>query len=77
MELATDGMIVAVSHVSPIKAIICWALDLDDSYAWRLRLDVRRSPAWSRVEQAGPVELQRDRSPPPLTSGYRGAAARA
>jgi broad specificity phosphatase PhoE len=29
-----------VSHVSPIKAIICWALDLDDSYAWRLRLDV-------------------------------------
>jgi broad specificity phosphatase PhoE len=40
MELATDGVIIVVSHVSPIKAIICWALDLDDSYAWRFRLDV-------------------------------------
>jgi broad specificity phosphatase PhoE len=40
MELASDGVIIVVSHVSPIKAIICWALDLDDSYAWRLRLDV-------------------------------------
>jgi broad specificity phosphatase PhoE len=39
-ELAKDGVIIVVSHVSPIKAIICWALDLDDSYAWRLRLDV-------------------------------------
>jgi ribonuclease H / adenosylcobalamin/alpha-ribazole phosphatase len=40
LDLTRDGVIVAVSHVSPIKAIICWALDLDDSYAWRLRLDV-------------------------------------
>jgi alpha-ribazole phosphatase len=40
MEQARDGVIIVVSHVSPIKAIICWALDLDDSYAWRLRLDV-------------------------------------
>jgi probable phosphoglycerate mutase len=40
MELASDGVIIVVSHVSPIKAILCWALDLDDSYAWRLRLDV-------------------------------------
>ena len=40
MELTRDGVIIAVSHVSPIKAVICWALDLDDSYAWRLRLDV-------------------------------------
>jgi broad specificity phosphatase PhoE len=39
-EQATEGVIVAVSHVSPIKAIICWALELDDGYAWRLRLDV-------------------------------------
>jgi broad specificity phosphatase PhoE len=40
MDLASDGIIIVVSHVSPIKAIICWALDLADSYAWRLRLDV-------------------------------------
>lgn len=39
-EQAADGVIFVVSHVSPIKAIICWALDLDDGYAWRLRLDV-------------------------------------
>ncbi|HSO96003.1 MAG TPA: histidine phosphatase family protein [Acidimicrobiia bacterium] len=40
MDLARDGLVIAVSHVSPIKAIICWALELDDGYAWRLRLDV-------------------------------------
>jgi probable phosphoglycerate mutase len=39
-EEAHDGVVVVVSHVSPIKSILCWALDLDDSYAWRLRLDV-------------------------------------
>jgi probable phosphoglycerate mutase len=39
-EEAREGVIVVVSHVSPIKSIICWALDLDDRYAWRLRLDV-------------------------------------
>ena len=36
-----DGYVVAVSHVSPIKAGVLWALDLDDrpQLAWRLRLD--------------------------------------
>ncbi|HZP29700.1 MAG TPA: histidine phosphatase family protein [Acidimicrobiia bacterium] len=32
--------VVAVSHVSPIKAAVLWALALDDTFAWRLRLDV-------------------------------------
>jgi broad specificity phosphatase PhoE len=31
--------VVAVSHVSPIKAAVLWALDLDDTFSWRLRLD--------------------------------------
>lgn len=31
--------VIAVSHVSPIKAAVCWALGLPDLYAWRLRLD--------------------------------------
>ncbi|GMU78963.1 MAG: hypothetical protein AMXMBFR46_17560 [Acidimicrobiia bacterium] len=31
--------VVAVSHVSPIKAAVLWALDLPALYAWRLRLD--------------------------------------
>ena len=33
------GPVVAVSHVSPIKAAVLWALGLPDLYAWRLRLD--------------------------------------
>jgi len=34
-----DGPIVAVSHVSPIKAAVCWALELPALAAWRMRLD--------------------------------------
>jgi broad specificity phosphatase PhoE len=39
-EQAGDRTVIVVSHVSPIKALILCALDLDDGYAWRLRLDV-------------------------------------
>jgi broad specificity phosphatase PhoE len=31
--------VVIVSHVSPIKAAVAWALVVDDSVAWRMRLD--------------------------------------
>ena len=39
---SADGPIIAVSHVSPIKAAVLWALGVDDlpHLAWRLRLDV-------------------------------------
>ena len=37
---ASRAAIVAVSHVSPIKAAVLWALTLDDTFSWRLRLDV-------------------------------------
>ncbi len=37
---AGDGALIAVSHVSPIKAAVVWALDGDPLLAWRLRLDV-------------------------------------
>lgn len=33
-----DGVVVVVSHVSPIKAAACWALGLSDEGAWRLYL---------------------------------------
>jgi broad specificity phosphatase PhoE len=33
-----DGIVVVVSHVSPIKAAACWALGLGDEGAWRLYL---------------------------------------
>jgi broad specificity phosphatase PhoE len=31
--------VVVVSHVSPIKAAVAWALGVDDGVAWRMRLD--------------------------------------
>src|SRR5690606_8036838 len=34
----SDGVVVAVSHVSPIKALVCWALGVDDSVTWRMFL---------------------------------------
>jgi broad specificity phosphatase PhoE len=39
LDALADGPVVAVSHVSPIKAAVLWALGLPDLYAWRLRLD--------------------------------------
>jgi broad specificity phosphatase PhoE len=34
-----NGDIVVVSHVSPIKAAVAWALAVDDTVAWRMFLD--------------------------------------
>ena len=39
-EQAEEHTTIAISHVSPIKAVILWALALGDEYSWRLRLDV-------------------------------------
>ena len=39
LDSLAEGPMVAVSHVSPIKAAVLWALALPDLYAWRLRLD--------------------------------------
>jgi broad specificity phosphatase PhoE len=33
-----EADVVVVSHVSPIKAAVAWALDADDALAWRLHL---------------------------------------
>jgi probable phosphoglycerate mutase len=40
-DAGEDGRLIAVSHVSPIKAAVLWGLGLDDrpQLAWRLRLD--------------------------------------
>jgi broad specificity phosphatase PhoE len=35
---ATDGRVVAVSHVSPIKAAVAWALGVDERATLRMRL---------------------------------------
>lgn len=38
--LAYDGTVVAVSHVSPIKAALTWALGVGDEVSWRFHLGV-------------------------------------
>ncbi len=37
---ARDHDVVVVSHVSPVKAAIAWALGVDDSVAWRLFVEL-------------------------------------
>jgi broad specificity phosphatase PhoE len=39
-EWLDDRVVVAVSHVSPIKAAVTWALRVGPELAWRMRLDV-------------------------------------
>ena len=38
-EEARDGAVVVVSHVSPIKAAVAWALGVGPEVAWRTHLD--------------------------------------
>ena len=40
VDEAQRGDVVVVTHVSPIKAALAWALRTDDSVAWRLFVDV-------------------------------------
>lgn len=40
LERSADGVLIAVSHVSPIKAAVAWALGVGPEIAWRLRLDI-------------------------------------
>ena len=35
---ATEGDVVVVSHVSPIKAAVAWALGVGDELSWRLHV---------------------------------------
>ena len=35
-----DELVIAVSHVSPIKAAVCNALQVDDRVTWRMQLDL-------------------------------------
>jgi broad specificity phosphatase PhoE len=56
-ELADDaarGDVVIVSHVSPIKAALAWALGVGDEVAWRMYL---LDAAVCRVDTSGPHPL--------------------
>ena len=48
-EHLEDGLVVAVSHVSPIKAAAAWAMGVDGAVAWRMYLASRRSPGSDRA----------------------------
>ena len=39
-DVLSDDLVVAVSHVSPIKAAVCGALRVDDRATWRMQLEV-------------------------------------
>jgi probable phosphoglycerate mutase len=52
-EWLDDHVVVAVSHVSPIKAAVTWTLRVPPELAWRMRLDVAST---TRIG-AGPVLL--------------------
>jgi len=39
-DVLSDDLVIAVSHVSPIKAAVCCALQVDDRVTWRMQLDV-------------------------------------
>lgn len=51
---AAEGDVVVVSHVSPIKAAIAWALGVDDVVAWRLWL---HDAAVCRIRTDGPTPV--------------------
>lgn len=51
---AARADVVVVSHVSPIKAAVTWALGVGDAVAWRMYLG---DAAVSRIDTSGPVPL--------------------
>ena len=57
--LDDQGHVVAVSHVSPIKAAVTWTLRVPPERAWRMRLDVASVTRIGR----GPVLLSFNETP--------------
>jgi broad specificity phosphatase PhoE len=58
-RLRGDRTIVAVSHVSPIKAAVVWALGISEEATWRMHLDV-----------ASVTRIGRRGDGPPFLAGY-------
>jgi broad specificity phosphatase PhoE len=53
-DVAASGVVVVVTHVSPIKAAMAWALDVPQTIAWRMYVE---DASVSRIDiaPAGPV----------------------
>jgi broad specificity phosphatase PhoE len=69
-RLDGDGLVVAVSHVSPIKAAAAWALGVDGTVAWRMFLGLasitrvgrgRTSPVLLSFNETGHLRPVEDR----------------
>jgi broad specificity phosphatase PhoE len=56
LDDARDQMIVVASHVSPIKAVVAWALGVDVAVVWAMHLD-QASVTRILSSPAGPVLL--------------------
>jgi len=70
--LETEGHVVAVSHVSPIKGAAAWALGVDGTIAWRMFLGLasitrvgqgRTSPVLLSFNETGHLRAAEDRTP--------------
>ena len=69
--LEQDGLVVAVSHVSPIKAAAAWALGVEGTVAWRMFLGLasitrvgrgRTSPVLLSFNETGHLRPAEDRA---------------
>lgn len=69
-HLDGDGLVVAVSHVSPIKAAAAWAMGVDGTVAWRMFLGLasitrvgqgRTSPVLLSFNETGHLHPVEDR----------------
>ncbi|HLG00023.1 MAG TPA: histidine phosphatase family protein [Acidimicrobiia bacterium] len=56
-EQTGDGTIIAVTHVSPIKAAVIWALDGSPTMAWRLHVGVASITTVAARDGAPPAVL--------------------
>jgi broad specificity phosphatase PhoE len=63
---AAHSNIVVVSHVSPIKAAVAWALGVGDGVAWRLYLDVAAVCRIAVGERGPSLLTYNEKSPPPV-----------
>lgn len=54
VDEAREHLVVVVSHVSPIKAAVAWALGADIAMSWRCRLD-HAAVSTIAIEAHGPV----------------------
>jgi broad specificity phosphatase PhoE len=70
-HLDGDGLVVAVSHVSPIKAAAAWAMGVDGAVAWRMFLGLasitrvgqgRSSPVLLSFNETGHLHPVEDRT---------------